>query len=256
MSDLNLKQRIRAGEILIGVSVPLDASESEMEAIISKDDYAFVFTDSQHGPFNEETLVRFCEASSSLGIPSQFRIKHTRHTYLIGNILDLGPVGIEVPQVETLETVQEAVHYFYYPQKGGRSVGGAARYKINDYHNNGLKDKSGPGSREVGFERIEYGKWWNQTGFLSIQMESLRAVTTVSQLAVDGVDCLTWGPNDLLYDIEAHPKHPIQTVDDCVTHALDQLQGSQTRISFRSYDHTLRNKYINMGVTVLMEHPK
>ena len=56
MNDLNLKQRIRAGEILIGVSVPLDASESEMEAIISKDDYAFVFTDSQHGAFNEDTL--------------------------------------------------------------------------------------------------------------------------------------------------------------------------------------------------------
>ena len=239
MNDLNLKQRIRAGEILIGDSVPLDASESEMEAIINKDDYAFVFTDSQHGPFNEETLVRFCKASSNLGIPSQFRIKHTRHTYLIGNILDLGPVGIEVPQVETLETVQEAVRYFYYPQKGGRSVGGTARYRVDER----------PG-------RTEYGSWWNQTGFLSIQMESLRAVTTVSQLAIDGVDCLTWGPNDLLYDIEAHPKHPLQTVDDCVKHALGQLQGSQTRISFRSYDYKLRNKYIDMGVTVLMEHPK
>jgi 2-keto-3-deoxy-L-rhamnonate aldolase RhmA len=158
---------------------------------------------------------------------------------LIGNILDLGPVGIEVPQVETLETVKEAVHYFYYPQMGGRSVGGTARYKVGER----------PG-------RTEYGSWWNQTGFLSIQMESLRAVTTVSQLAIDGVDCLTWGPNDLLYDIEAHPKHPIQTVDDCVKHALDQLRDSQTRISFRSYDHKLRNKYIDMGVTVLMEHPK
>ena len=239
MSDLNLKQKIRSGEILIGVSVPLDASESEMEAIIGKDDYAFVFADSQHGAFNEDTLVKFCESASNLGIPSQFRIKHTRHAYLIGNILDLGPVGIEVPQVETLETVKEAVHYFYYPQMGGRSVGGTARYKV--------------GERPC---RTEYGSWWNQTGFLSIQMESLRAVTTVSQLAIDGVDCLTWGPNDLLYDIEAHPKHPIQTVDDCVKHALDQLRGSQTRISFRSYDHKLRNKYIDMGVTVLMEHPK
>ncbi len=239
MGDLNLKQRIRSGEILIGVSVPIDASESEMEAIINKDDYAFVFTDSQHGAFNEDTLVKFCESASDLGIPSQFRIKHTRHTYLIGNILDLGPVGIEVPQVETMETVKEAAHYFYYPQMGGRSVGGAARYRV--------------GERP---DRTEYGSWWNQTGFLSIQMESLRAVTTVSQLAIDGVDCLTWGPNDLLYDIEAHPKHPLQTVDDCVKHALDQLQGSQTRISFRSYDYNLRNKYIDMGVTVLMEHPK
>ncbi len=238
-SDLNLKQRIQSGEILIGVSVPLDASESEMETILSKDDYAFVFTDSQHASFNEDTLVKFCESASNLGIPSQFRIKHTRHAYLIGNILDLGPVGIEVPQVETLETVKEAVHYFYYPQMGGRSVGGAARYKVGEKP-----------------DRTEYGSWWNQTGFLSMQMESLRAVTTVSELAIDGVDCLTWGPNDLLYDIEAHPKHLIQTVDDCVKHALDQLQDSKTKISFRSYDHKLRNKFIDMGVTVLMEHPK
>ena len=236
---MNLKQRIRSGEILIGVSVPLNASESEMESIISKDDYAFIFTDSQHGPFNEETLVEFCQFASNLGVPSQFRIKHTRHSYLIGNILDLGTVGIEVPQVETLETVQEAVHYFYYPQKGGRSVGGAARHMV-----------------EGRSERIEYGTWWNETGVLSIQMESLRAVTTASKLAIEGVDCLTWGPNDLLYDMEGHPNHPIQTVDDCVKHALDQLQGTQTRISFRSYDHKLRNKYIDMGVTVLMEHPK
>ena len=236
---MNLKQRIRSGELLIGVSVPLDASESEMEAIISKDDYAFVFTDSQHGAFNEETLVGFCQSASNLGIPSQFRIKHTRHTYLIGNILDLGPVGIEVPQVETLETVQEAVHYFYYPQKGGRSVGGEARHMV-----------------EGRSDRIEYGNWWNKTGFLSIQMESLLAVTTASKLAVEGVDCLTWGPNDLLYDIEAHPNHPIQTVEDCVKHVLKQLEGTQTRISFRSYDHKLRSKYVDMGVTMLMEHPK
>ena len=148
-------------------------------------------------------------------------------------------MGIEVPQVETLETVQEAVHYFYYPQKGGRSVGGVARHMVD-----GRSD------------RIEYGNWWNETGFLSIQMESLLAVTTARQLAVEGVDCLTWGPNDLLYDIEAHPNHPIQTVEDCVKHVLKQLEGTQTRISFRSYDHKLRNKYVDMGVTILMEHPK
>ncbi len=239
MERRNLKQKIKEGELLIGVSVPLDASKDQMEAIIEKDNYAFIFTDSQHGAFNEETLLAFCDYARQLGIPSQFRIKHTRHAYLIGNILDLGPVGIEVPQVEDIETVKEATHYFYYPQKGGRSVGGGARYGIE--------------GRE---DRVEYGNWWNETGFLSIQMESIRAVTSAAKLAIEGVDCLTWGPNDLLYDIEAHPKHSLQTVDDCVKHALEQLEGTTTRISFRSYDYKLREKYIDMGVTVLMERPK
>ena len=130
MTGNNLKQRMRSGEILIGVSVPLNATLNQMEEIISKDDYAFVSTDSQHSAFNEETLVNFCHHAKKLEIPTQFRIKHTRETYLIGNILDLGPLGIEVPQVEDIDTVKEAVNYFYYPQKGVRSWGGVERYGI------------------------------------------------------------------------------------------------------------------------------
>ena len=108
MSNNNLKQRMKSGEILIGVSVPINATLNQMEEIISKDEYAFVSTDSQHNAFNEETLVNFCQHAKKLGIPTQFRIKHTRETYLIGNILDLGPLSIEVPQVEDIETVKNA----------------------------------------------------------------------------------------------------------------------------------------------------
>ena len=235
----DMKRRIRDGEILIGVSAPLTASKSEMEDILGKDDYAFVHTDSQHSAFNEETLVQFCGIAAELDIPVQFRIKHTRHAYLIGNLLDLGPAGIEVPQVEELSVAQEAVDYFYYPQFGKRSWGGAARWKVQ--------------GRE---DRLEYADWWNNHGWLCLQMESIQATSNARLLAMEGVDCLTWGPNDLLGDIEKHPKHPFRTVDDCVKHTLAQLEGSNTRVSFRSYDPALRNKYIDMGVTILMESPK
>ncbi len=91
MTRNNLKHRMRTGEILIGVQVPLSATLSQIEEIISKDDYSFGCTDSQHTAFNEETLIKFCQHAKKLDIPTQFRIKHTRQTYLIGNILDLGP---------------------------------------------------------------------------------------------------------------------------------------------------------------------
>ena len=87
-------------------------------------------------------------------------------------------------------------------------------------------------------------------------METIDSVTNARKLAKQGVDCLTWGPADLSFDIEAHPQHPFQTVDDCVKHVLKQLEGTDVRISFRNYSHELRQKYIDMGVTVLMERPK
>ena len=161
----------------------------------------------------------------------------------------------------------QAVDNFYYaqpekghnPWKGGggrRSWGGGARY-----------DPEG-----LQADRHAYAKWWNTQGTLALQVESLNAATNAHKLAMPGVDMLTWGPADLSFDIEAHPEHPIQTVDDCVRHALQVLKsaGNNTRLSLRtagaqaagipgSQELTgveCRQHYIDMGVTVFMEGPQ
>ena len=116
-----LEQRIKQGEIVVGVSVPLDSTRPQLEDILSKDSYDFLTLDSQHSPYNEEKLVSYCTLAEDLGMPVQFRIKNTRQAFLIGNILDLGPAAIEVPLVEEESVVDEALAAFYYPQKGKRS---------------------------------------------------------------------------------------------------------------------------------------
>jgi 2-keto-3-deoxy-L-rhamnonate aldolase RhmA len=235
----SLKERIHRGDIIVGVSVPMDIERGRLEDILSRDTYSFVTVDSQHSAFHEERLVAFCAMTEAMGIPVQFRIKHPRHAYLIGNILDLGPLSIEVPLVETAAVVDEALAVFYYPQVGKRSWGGSARYGIKGRDN-----------------RREYAAWWNSHGILCLQIETLTAVTHARQLAKPGVDCLTWGPSDLSFDLEAHPTHPFQTVDDCLRHVLKQLEGTDIRVSFRNYSHELRQKYMDMGVTVFMERPR
>lgn len=159
MSNKNLKQRIRDGDQVLGVSVPINPDRDRLERILSKDNYDFVSVDSQHSAYNEDTLAQFCGMASDIGIPVQFRIKHTRHAYLVGNHLDLGPSGIEIPQVEDETTVDEALDYFYYPQRGIRSWGGVHRYGINETP-----------------DRLDYADWWNETGILWMQIESISAV--------------------------------------------------------------------------------
>ena len=112
----NLKQRIWAGEQIVGVSVPMTIEKGPLEEILGKDSYDYISVDSQHSPFNEHNLVALCALAEDIGIDVHFRIKHTRQSYLVGNLLDLGPSCIEVPQVEEHETVDEALKYFYYPQ--------------------------------------------------------------------------------------------------------------------------------------------
>jgi 2-keto-3-deoxy-L-rhamnonate aldolase RhmA len=237
--QMSLKQRIHRGDIVVGVAVPMTVTQHRLEEILGQDTYSFVTVDSQHSAYSEERLVAFCTMAAAVEIPVQFRIKHPRQAYLIGNILDLGPWGIEVPLVETTDIVEEALAAFYYPQQGKRSWGGNARYGIS--------------GRD---QRLEYAAWWNSQGLLCIQIETLAAVTNARQLARPGVDCLTWGPADLSFDMEAHPAHPFQTVDDCLRHVLKQLEGTDIRVSFRNYSPDLRNKYMDLGVTVFMERPR
>ena len=234
----NLKHRIRNGDISVGASAPMTAKKSQIEDIMGSSDYTFLSTDSQHGPYDERLLVEFCGAADQVGVPVMFRIKHTFHSYLVGNILDLGPSGIEVPQTETQETAQQALDYFYYPQVGKRSWGGTSRANVNDHP-----------------ERFDYANYWNDFGVLWLQIESLSAVTRAKSFAKKGVDCLSWGPADLSFDREANQEHPLKTDDDCIRHVAKLLEGSQTKLCIRSYDPELRNKYLDMGATVLIERP-
>ena len=116
----SVKERLRAGELVVGVSTPLDSTRSQLEAILSNT-YGFLTKVTQHSPFNEENLVAFCSTAQDLGMPVQFCIKNTRHTYLIENIQDSGPKAIEVPLVEDEAVVDEVLDAFYYPQVGHRS---------------------------------------------------------------------------------------------------------------------------------------
>lgn len=128
-----LKNRILKKEKIVGASVRTWATRDDIEAAMSIVDYDFLAVDAQHSPFSEHDLVNVCDIANNLGIPIQLRIKHAQLTFLIGNLLDLGPSMIEIPQVEELITVRNAVDNFYYPQKGRRSWGPARSPQTNEY---------------------------------------------------------------------------------------------------------------------------
>ena len=122
-------------------------------------------------------------------------------------------MAIMVPQVETQETVRDAIDAFYYPPLGKRSWGPNWGYKFDDNR-----------------ERLEYARWWNETGILVLQLESVNAVTNARLLARPGVDMLAFGANDLNFSLEAYPDHPLKSVDDCIAHVREQMAGTQVKV--------------------------
>lgn len=235
MADKTLKQRIRDGEIVTSVGVPMDIERGHLEDILGQHNPDYLAVDAQHGPLNETQLAAFCVMAQDLKLPAQVRIKHTRHAYLVGTYLDLGPSGVMVPEVEDEAVVDEAVNAFYYPQVGKRSWGGTLRV--------GLDERP---------DRLEYAPWWNTYGWLAIQIESVEAVINAGNLAKPGVDVFSFGPNDLMFSIEAHPRFPFRTLEDCVKHVLDQIQDTHVKVGMGVGADTPedRERYMNLGVTV------
>ena len=166
MSEKNLKQQIHAGETLVGVPISLQSSRDDFDSLLEHGPYDFVCADAQHSAYNEERLVEFCNLADEFDIPVMFRIKHTRQTYMLGSYLDLGPSGLEVPQVELESTAEEAAAAFYYPSAGIRSWGGNNR-------------KGWTNDRD----RLEYAGWWDEFGVLMLQLESVDAVQNARNLA-------------------------------------------------------------------------
>ena len=232
----SIKERIRIGQTILGLHVPITLEGDRIQSILDRTPYDFLWVDAQHAPLNEERLVSFCAVAGDLGLPVQLRIKHTHQVYMIGNYLDLGPSGVEVPQVEDESTVDQAISSFYYPPTGMRSVGGVTRV--------GSSERS---------DRIEYARWWADYGVLWVQIESVKAVTKSRQLARPGVDCLSLGPQDLTFSLESHADPPLKTVDECIGHLVEQLKDTTVAVCHRTKALDSRQKYLDMGVRVLLE---
>jgi len=237
-----LRQRIRAGEVLVALRGSLDTTKSQLADIWATDRYDYIWIDGQHTAFSEESLVAYCIAAEELGIDVQLRIPHTRHAYLVGRYMDLGCSAVLVPEVMEEETVDDAVAYSYYPQKGRRSWGGDAR--------------RGMRSDAKGMDRLQYAAWWNDYVILGIQVESVEAVTNVQKLAKPGVSVVTFGPNDLSFNMEGHEGYPLTSVDDCMRNVAAQLAGTGIGLAMGTGTRPEeREKYLDMGITLFQEDP-
>jgi 2-keto-3-deoxy-L-rhamnonate aldolase RhmA len=211
----SVKEKMHKGEAVRSVTVPADSTRGQLEAVLAKEGKVDLFyLDGQHRPLPEEKdLVRFCKLAEELGVGVQMRLPHVRLAYLTGRFADLGVMSIMVPLVEEVWTADDAIQNFYYPPLGNRSWGGEFRF--------GEKPPT---------DRLKYSAWWNGTGILGFQIETLRAALNVRNIVKPGVDFIAWGPGDMSFDIERHSHSPFKTLEEVHAFVVEQLKGVDVRV--------------------------
>lgn len=153
----------------------------------------FAILDMEHGPVSYETMQNNIRAAQAAGIFPIVRVE-ALSDIAIAKALDIGAMGVQVPQVSTREEAERAVRFAKYHPLGERGVCRfvrAARYSAL------------PGK--------DYFKLANQT-LVIIQLEGAEAIRNLDAiLAVRGVDIVFIGPYDLSQSLgvpgeTSHPK--------------------------------------------------
>ncbi len=173
-----LKQRLAAGKKALGCWIQINSPiATEMLSMVG---YDFLLIDNEHGPASLSDSVALLQAMSASSAASVMRVPWNDPVYL-KRALDIGVEGVMIPAVETREQAEQAVRACRYPPKGFRG----SAYQVVRAGNYGIGVP-------------DYIKTAADDLLIICQIESKRAVENVEAIAaVDGVDMLLIGPNDL-----------------------------------------------------------
>jgi 4-hydroxy-2-oxoheptanedioate aldolase len=175
-----LRTRLAAGQATLGTFVG-SASPVTAEACAAAG-VDWLVLDLEHGSGGEEQVRDVIPAAGAYGVPTVVRVESAARIR-IGRVLDLGAAGVMLPRMDTAEEVRQAVRHLRYPPAGDRGV---ATY------NRACRFGLDPGALARA----------NAEVLGVVQVESASAVEHVDQIAaIDGVDVLFVGPQDLSHNL-------------------------------------------------------
>lgn len=177
------KDKLEAGDIALGVGLR-QARTVDTAKIMKECGFDWLFIDMEHGTMDLDTAVQISVAAQPVGITPIVRVPGFQH-YHATRILDGGAQGIVVPHVDDVATAKQMVANCKYPPVGHRSVAG--------------------NMPQLDFARVPMGEATeaiNASTLLVVMLETPQAIANADAIAaVDGVDALLIGTNDLCMEL-------------------------------------------------------
>lgn len=178
-----LKQRISAGEQVAAAWVEL--GNPDIAEIMVHHGWSTIVIDGEHGVGDLDDWVAVARAAEGAGADVVLRVPDGSDT-MLKRVLDRGFRSLIVPMVNTADQARQIVSACRYPGAGRRGYA-APIVRASDW-----------GARP-GYAREEA----NDEILLMLQCEHIEAVENLPEIAaVDGVDLIFIGPNDLAGSID------------------------------------------------------
>ena len=196
--------------------------------------FDWLLIDGEHSPNDLHSILG--QAQAIAAYPSTHAIARVPighghiGTMLIKQYLDLGIQTILVPMVDTADQAESLVQAMRYPPEGTRGIGGARASRWGRYAN--------------------YSKEANEHVCLLVQVESTDALRNLNAIAaVDGVDGIFIGPNDLSAALghvgeSSHPE-----VEAAIANAFRRVIEAGKAVGILAPLEENARRYLDMGAT-------
>ena len=192
---------MKNGEVILGMMLS-DVATPNVVRIMKTAGYEFVIVDCEHGYFDYSQMANIISVANGFGMTILVRIPAITRDF-IARTMDMGADGLLVPMVNTVEDARNAVKLVKYPPMGARGISTTRAHTNYD-----------PPPLE------EYVELANNRTIILAQIESREAVKNAGAIAaVEGIDGLMVGPNDMAVDFGYPGK--LETPD--ITAAIEQV---------------------------------
>jgi len=199
------KQALAVGKRQIGLWLTLDSLSAT--EIVAGAGYDWLLLDMEHTCIESAQVVQHLRAAA--GGTAEVVVRIPSHdAVLLKRLLDAGVRSIMVPHVESAEEARAAVAATRYPPHGIRGVGGNMR--ANDYN------------------RMEsYFESYHERQCVVVQLESQAGFDAIAAIgAVDGIDGMFIGPNDLSASLGLLGKSSDPKVKNLIASGLADIRGT------------------------------
>lgn len=198
MRPNQVRTRLAAGEIVVNawLSIPSSYSAEGM----GHSGVHSVTVDMQHGMLDFSDALPMLQAISATPATPLVRVPCLDPAQIM-RLLDAGAYGVICPMISTPEQAAELVSACRYPPTGKRSFGP---------------------SRGLLYGGPDYVAKADETVMAIPMIETAEAVDRIEDiLAVDGIDMIYLGPNDLAFELDGHVGFPRPRSEAALAHVLD-----------------------------------
>jgi 4-hydroxy-2-oxoheptanedioate aldolase len=235
MNANKVKQKLADGQLVIGSFVYVPSAK--LTEIISLIGFDFAVIDMEHGPVDIGVAEDMVRAAEGAGITPIIRVTHNT-PHLILRALDVGALGVHVPEVNDADSARAMVNSVKYAPEGHRGLAGvrAAGY--------GLKESL-----------ADYAAAANRETMAIAHIEHVQAIDNLDALlGVDGIDVYFLGPTDLSNSLGIPGQSKDPKVVELVEGAIKRIVDAGKIAGCIAADAKTARRYTTLGVRYLATH--